>query len=358
MAYKNINKLQRTFVPGQILYARDVTESDSKTNEIIDALNSVGPSVESMDTAVTNLSQTVEGVSTNITNLDASVTEINKTVVIIDSSVKQFETNIDGKMNDDGSNYKGSKPLVTPTINSTWKIYGKGGTLIATKTDRNITVETGASVTWDATWKWDSSTGYKNPERCDGITTVLPDSGNPATIPTVSGITSSITYTENLYASASGLIVKNNVVVKATGEDKTSASTSVTFKGRQYYGGYDSIVTTKEQLSTAISSLENTTAYGTTRLNTTWVDTNNGIKIQYGETGEDLKYIYFIYPKSWGLIEKTTTDGANTYSDWEITDGLSITNEYGADIPCYVYRTTGKKTTGTNGIVFRFFKVN
>lgn len=358
MAYTNIDKLQRTFVPGQILYAREVTESDEKTNEIIDALNSVGPSVESMDITVTNLSQTVEEVSTNISNLDASVTEINNTVEIIDSSVQQIETDIEGKMNDDGSNYKGSKPLVTPTINSTWNIYDKEGTLIETKTDKHITVETGASVTWDATWEWESTTGYKNPERCDGITTVLPDSGNPATIPTVSGITSTRTYTENLYAAASGLIVKNNVVVKATGEDKTSASTSITFKGRQYYGGYDSIVTTNAQLATAIASLENTTADGTTRLNTTWVDTGNGIKIQYGETGEDLKYIYFIYPKSWGVIEKTTTDGANTYSDWEIADDLSITNEYGEEIPCYVYRTTGKKTTGTNGIVFRFFKVN
>lgn len=353
MAYNNISKLQRTFVPGQILYAREVTESDSKTNEIIDALNGIGPTVDGIDSAVDTLTETVGDVSTAVHNMDASVTNISNTVINMDSSVKQIAQDVSGKMNDDGSNYKGSKPLVTPTITSVWKIYDASSALKETKTANVITIESGATVTWDGTWKWEQRDGYKDPTSCSGLSANLPDPGNVVTIPTQTNIKTNTTFTETLSAPASGLVVRNNVVVKAEGNDTTSASASVTFKGRQYFGGYDTVISTDEQLATALSALVNTAGDGTTKLNTTWVNTGDGIKIKY----EGLKYIYFIYPSAWGNIEKTTTDGANTYSDWDVKT-LNITNTYGVSVPCYVYRTTGQKTTGSNGIVFRFYKVN
>lgn len=138
-----------------------------------------------------------------------------------------------------------------------------------------------------------------------------------------SDVTSSATYTCTFTAPKSGLIVSNNKVVKATGNDTTSASASVSFQHRRFWGA--SATASSIDLATLSSELSNSKAK----------------TITYNCSGG--KYFYYAIPKSLGNI--TTTVGGLSYTGW-VTEDRTITNEYGYQVEYRIYRS-GDIQTGS-----------
>ena len=101
------------------------------------------------------------------------------------------------------------KPVVPVSMIGTWTISGG-----ATSTSDNLILENGYSVAWNGYFKWNSSTGYKNPERTDGdLGSALPFDGQNSSTTNITGITSNRSITQNLYADKKGLLINGEKVV-------------------------------------------------------------------------------------------------------------------------------------------------
>lgn len=226
-------------------------------------------------------------------------------------------------MQKDGSNYEGSLTLVTPVISSTWDIKKQDGSTHSTNANNSISVENGAKVYYAGTFKIPAiSTGQKIPASCDGsfgTTRPLPPGISSAGI-TRANLTTNTTITVNFYSPKSGLEVSGSKVIKATGNDKTSASASVSFYHRRFWGvSADANV----DITTLSSELNNSRAK----------------TIDFNCSGG--KYFYFAYPKALG--DSTWKVGGLAFSGYTRTE-VTITNEYGLQVTYYVYRSSNIQT--------------
>lgn len=239
-----------------------------------------------------------------------------------DPDIISLSKKVETLLSKDGSNYEGGLTLVAPTITSSWIIFDKSGNQIKTSKANALSIEHGASVNYTGSFKYSApNSSQKAPSRCDGaFGTTLPTAGNPCESISSDNITSNKTFTANLYANKGGLEVSGNKVVRATGEDKTSASASVTFCHRRYYG-------VSADINQSITSLA-TTELVTTRGKTITFDCSGG------------KYFFIAYP---------TALGKATFNIGGLTVGIdptttTITNEYGLEVEYYVYRSADLQT--------------
>ena len=222
-------------------------------------------------------------------------------------------------MNRDGSNYIGDLELVTPKIKVEWTVYNDSSKTKKIYTDSNIQVELGAKVSCKGNFYYDApNKNQKIPSRYGGT---LTENNSNSLSPegkqfSQSNITNNKTFTIDFYSGKSGLEVRNNKIVKASGEDKTSNSISVTFKHRLYWGTseFDDL-TDYNTLSTELS---------TSRKKSTTFNCSGG------------KYFYYVYPKALG--KSTWKVGGLAFSGYELKE-VSIINEYGKSIEYYVYRS-------------------
>ena len=225
------------------------------------------------------------------------------------------------KMEKDGSNYEGDTTLVSPQITSKWTIKTQDGTTKTTSTNNSIQLENGAVVDYEGIFKYSTAgAGQKNPTACSGTWgSALPAAGEELSYDR-SEITTNSAFSETLYANKSGLIVVGSKVARASGNDTTSASASVSFYHKRYWGvsaGTDVDITT---LSSELSN---------SRAKTITFDCSGG------------KYFYYAYPKALGVSSWNVGGLAFTgYTRSEKT----ITNEYGLQVTYYVYRSADIQT--------------
>ena len=220
------------------------------------------------------------------------------------------------RMKADGSNYVASLALVTPVISSTWKIKKQDGTVVNTSTNSSITVENGAKVDYSGTSSQPTpSASQTAPTAISGdFGTVASGSKTATDITTVA--TFRVTYT----APKSGLEVSGSKVVKASGNQQTSASASVAFSHRRYWGSSTEADADITKLSTELSNRRDKT-------------------IDFNCSGG--KYFYYAYPKALGLSSWKV--GGLAFTGYELTE-KTITNEYGLPVEYYIYRSTNLQT--------------
>lgn len=227
-------------------------------------------------------------------------------------------------MKKDGSNYEGGIALVSPVISSKWTIKNPSTNTSTTNTNNTITLENGAKVDYEGSFKWTSASGKKDPERCAGsFGTTLPTSGKNSSSITKSDITTTTTYSVNLYANKGGLEVSGTKVIRATGEDTTSASSKVTFSHRRYWGASANANVDIKTLSSELSNSKSKTVA---------FDCSGG------------KYFYYAYPKVLGNTSWNV--GGLSFTGYTRTE-VKITNEYGLEVVYYVYRSNDIQT-GSN----------
>lgn len=233
---------------------------------------------------------------------------------ILGATRKEINTSV--FMRRDGSNYVSSLALVTPIISSSWIIKKKDGTQVSTSTANNITVENGAKVDYSGT--------SSQPSPSESQTAPTAISGDFGTVTSGSkaetDITANKTFRVIYTAPKSGLEVSGTKVVKASGNQQTSASTSVAFSHRRYWG---SSAEADADITTLTTELSNSKA------KTIDFNCSSG------------KYFYYAYPKALGTT--TWKVGGLAFTGYQLTE-KTITNEYGLPVTYYIYRSIEKQT--------------
>lgn len=131
-----------------------------------------------------------------------------------------------------GGEMETNLPLVKPTLIATW---------INTRTDNSsnslsITGEIGDKYKWSGSYMWTSKENYKNPEEIESnVFNKLTDDGELSSLVEMETLTNA-NYYVTLKAPKTGYEVINGSLVPATGDDKETATSSVTFLYPAYYG--------------------------------------------------------------------------------------------------------------------------
>jgi len=256
-----------------------------------------------------------------------------------DSTVYVGLENLKSKfMLTNGTNCLVDLPLPTPTLSRTWTIYkADGTTVVGTSTASTCPEqENGFVVKWEGSYKWSGNSTNKFPTRVEStedLFTAITENNVASSTATKnnivgSGSTSTTRITVTIAANKVGLIVKGDKVIPATGEDKTSVSDSVTFKGRIYYGNttQGNGATTEAELKTKTNALK------PNRANTITISTAPTVS----------EYFVYAYPKDMGALTQAILNGATPVLAAFTRSELTITNAAGKSIPLYVYTSTQK----------------
>ena len=252
--------------------------------------------------AITNATE-LSNTKDDVANLSNDVTDFDNRLTAIEESetIKKVEED---------------KPVVPISMTGTWTI--SGGT---TSTSDNLILENGYSVSWSGYFKWNSSTGYKNPERTDGdLGTTLPFDGQNSSTINITGITSNRSITQNLYADKKGLLINGEKVVNATGEDKSYKSMTVTFKHMLFRGSVTSPTPTGEQVSALAGELVTSRA-----------------KTVSGVTATAGQYYVYAYPQALGDLTSIIQNGSIPVLSAFNKTNVTYTNTAGLSITLNVY---------------------
>jgi hypothetical protein len=215
----------------------------------------------------------------------------------------------------DGSNYQGDLQIASPVINCTLKIKNQLDEVLSTESNKSIELERGAVVEFSGTYTYSVGKNEKAPTSCSGNwgTSLIAPNAISDTV-TNSYVESNKTFSVTFKAPKGGLEVKNNKVVKATGEDSVTKSISVTFKDRIFYG------------TSVNSDIDITTL--TTKLG------GKSNELDFNCSGG--KYFYYAVPESLG--ELSWNVGGLSFTGYELST-VEVTNAYGAVIKYNVYRS-------------------
>lgn len=261
-------------------------------------MNQLAQSVIANAIELSNAKDEVASLSNDVADFDNRLTAIEES-----ETIKKVEVEED-------------KPVVPVSMTGTWII--SSGT---TSTSDNLILENGYSVSWNGYFKWNSSTGYKNPERTDGdFGSTLPFDGQNSSTTSITGITSNRSITQNLYADKKGLLVNGEKVVNATGEDKSYKSMTVTFKHMLFRGSVTSATPTGERVSALAGELVTSRA-----------KTVSGITSAAGQ------YYVYAYPQELGDLTSIIQNGSIPVLSAFNKTNVTYTNAAGLSIALNVY---------------------
>ena len=256
------------------------------------------------------LAQAVITNATELSNTKNDVANLRNDVMDFDNRITVIEESETIKTVEE------DKPIVPVSMTGTWTISGG-----ETSTSDNLVLENGYSVSWNGYFKWDSATGYKNPERTDGdLGSTLPFVGQNSSMTNITGITSNRSITQNLYAEKKGLLTIDGKVVNATGEDKSYKSMTVTFKHMLFRGSVTSATPTSEQVSALAGELVTSIA--------------KTVPVVTTEPGQ---YYVYAYPQILGNLTSIIQNGSIPVLSAFNKTNVTYTNAAGLSITLNVY---------------------
>ena len=269
------------------------SEGDKQTAS---EMNQLAQAVITNATELSNAKDDVASLSNDVADFDNRLTAIEES-----ETIKKVEED---------------KPVVPISMTGTWTISGG-----STSTSDNLILENGYSVSWSGSFKWNSSTGCKNPERTDGdLGSTLPFDGQNSNTTNITGITSNRSITQNLYAEKKGLLINGEKVINATGEDKSYKSMTVTFKHNLFRGSMLSPTPTGEQVSALTGELVASRA-----------KTVSGVTTTAG------KYYVYAYPQILGDLTSIIQNGSIQVLSAFNKTNVTYTNAAGLSITLNVY---------------------
>ena len=236
----------------------------------------------------------------------------------------------------------GNLPLVTPIITGTWTLYNNDDTIASSRpsTD-NLIVEDGYKATFSGTYKWVSASGYKNPTSvasgsswtdlpADGVSSGTNDNSDTK-------VTSNTTYRITIQAPKTGLMVDGDDVVIASGNDQTSASRSITFRGRVYLGNVTSSSPTASDIEALSNSLRSKGTWTVTKVITS-----------------PSQYYVIAYPQSYGDISTIIQDGATPVLGAFNKKTVTRVNAAKKSVLMNVYTSNNPGAFGGNSLSIQF----
>jgi hypothetical protein len=251
------------------------------------------------------------------------------------------ETDISGLMLKDGGNYVGDMSLPPQTLQAAWIVNDSKGEFKNSSSASTLTVEVGAIVDYTGKWKYNTpNSEQKSPKLFKGDFTTSDVGSNTIVTHEWKNITKDSTkktFSQTIGAPKSGLIVSNNKVIRAYGNDENTVTNSVDFLNRIYYG-----LSTNPNISdlNGFKSLS-PIKIGSANSNTLLI-TNLAASYNMTVDCSGGKYIYFIYPSSLGSLTWYIGGFDSTALIEETTK--TITNDYGYSVSYKICRTP--KQTG------------
>lgn len=259
--------------------------------------------------------------------------------------LKEASTSEDGLLSSEDKLFidgirNGNLALPTPAITGEWKFFNNGGEEVTSSTmspvpdANNPKVEKGYQAQFSGTYKWTHAEGKKDPTQVQAGSSWedLPASGVNSSTYTSDKVTANTTVKIGIQAAKTGLMVSGSNVVPASGMDTSSASKSVTFADRFYYGATASAVS-----ESVIKTLTND------------LNTVNGRTIS-NVTTNSTEYYIIAYPSTLGDISTIIQDGATPVLGAFTKSTLSITNATGLEITLNVYKSNNPGAFTNNSL--------
>ena len=236
-----------------------------------------------------------------------------------------------------------SKTLVSPTISPTWIIYKNDGTTYynpSGSTSTTLITEKGCKVNFSGTYQYPApaSTGETLPTSVSGSWgTSLPGAATPSSTLTVTGITANTSYTTTLAKPKSGLEVSGIKVVFATGNDTTSASASVSFQSKGYFGYSTGTTLTSSEIK----------ALGNETFQTSRNRTVNSVTASSGN------YTYYCYENTFGdLTNIIMNDVTSVLTAFTKLSDIVVTTDSGINITYIVYKSNATAAFSGDKLTF------
>lgn len=241
-----------------------------------------------------------------------------------------------------------SKTLVTPVISVNWTLFkatndGSGNPIpyeVPTSTSKALVVDKGVRANFTATYLYPIPSAIQAlPISTSGaFGTILPAPSTPSTPLTINNITVNTTWTQTLAKPKSGLVVSGSQVVFPTGNDTTSDSFSITFRGRGTLAYFTDPVLTAAQ----IESVLNGGLFQSTRARTFT-----------GVTASGGKYTYYLYDAALGNVTSIIQNGAlPVLGAFQFLTQVAITNAAGFVMNVIVLRSNATDAFNNASLAF------
>lgn len=235
-----------------------------------------------------------------------------------------------GKANADFINgvKNGNLALVSPEIRGRWSVFNAAGTVVESmgSPSTSLSLENGYQASWTGAFSYPAAkVGQKVPTSVSGNWTALPAANTPsATYKTPEKVKTDTTISATIAAAKTGLMVVGSDVKPASGNDTKTASASVHFYHRRYFG----LASTSSITADVIKGLSKT-------------DLNNSRTAKLtGISATDAQYYVIAYPKAMGELTKIVQNGATPLLNGGfVKSEVTVTNAAGASIVYLVYRT-------------------
>lgn len=222
----------------------------------------------------------------------------------------------------------GNLALVSPEIRGRWNVFNAAGTVVESmgSPSTSLSLENGYQASWTGSFSYPAAkAGQKVPTSVSGNWTALPAANTPsATYKTPEKVKTDTTISATIAAAKTGLMVVGSDVKPASGNDTKTASVSVHFYHRRYFG----LASTSSITADVIKGLSKT-------------DLNNSrtAKLE-GISATDAQYYVIAYPKIMGELTKIVQNGATPLLNGGFEKSeVTVTNAAGASIVYLVYRT-------------------
>ena len=236
----------------------------------------------------------------------------------------------------DGGNYVGDMSLPPQTLQATWIVNDSKGEFKNSSTASKLTVEVGAIVDYAGKWKYNTpNSEQKKPTLFRGDFATSDVGSDTILSHEWKNITKDSTkkkFSQTIGAPKSGLIVSNNKVIRASGNDENTVTNSVEFLNRIYYG-----LSTNPNISDLNGFISLSPIKINSANNNTQLITNLATSYNMTVDCSGGKYIYFIYPSSLGSLTWYIGGFDSTTLIVETTE--TITNDYDYNISYKICRT-------------------
>lgn len=222
----------------------------------------------------------------------------------------------------------GNLALVSPEIRGRWSVFNAAGTVVESmgSPSTSLSLENGYQASWTGSFSYPAAkAGQKVPTSVSGNWTALPAANTPsATYKTPEKVKTDTTISATIAAAKTGLMVSGTDVKPASGNDTKTASSSVHFYHRRYFG----LASTSSITADVIKGLSKT-------------DLNNSRTAKLtGISATDAQYYVIAYPKAMGELTKIVQNGATPLLNGGfVKSEVTVTNAAGASIVYLVYRT-------------------
>lgn len=226
--------------------------------------------------------------------------------------------------------YDGNLELVSPTITGTWTFYNQSDEEVAASSIANNptttgspTLEDGYKAQFSGTYVWTSEDGKKDPTSLGTSNwSTLTASGVTSDTYTSDKLTTGTTIRVTLQAAKTGFMVNSSdsSIIPASGNDTTTATRTVSFSYRRYFGVMTGNTVSEANIKALSSELSSSKS-----------------KTITGITCDTTQYYVYAYPQSLGTLSTIIQDGATPVLGAFTQSTLTITNDAGKSVPLYVY---------------------